>query len=142
MSANNQILVKEHKGKWYVFDNVNAESWDGKNECEHYFRYKEPEDTRRTCFGCEEPEPVEPPKEPVIDIKRFEEIQLATGYVKTPSGWIAHGEATPAQMNYHLDWMKRREEPVKKPNFIAYFDGEIDVNESLRRIARYLDERK
>lgn len=28
MSANNQILVKEHKGRWYVFDNVNAESWD------------------------------------------------------------------------------------------------------------------
>ena len=33
MSANNQILVKQHKDKWYVFDNVNAESWgDGKNK--------------------------------------------------------------------------------------------------------------
>ena len=31
MSANNQILVKEHKGKWYVFDNVTAESWSKKN---------------------------------------------------------------------------------------------------------------
>ena len=30
MSANNQILVKEHKDKWYVFDNVNAESWNEK----------------------------------------------------------------------------------------------------------------
>ena len=28
MSANNQTLVKEHKGKWYVFPNVMAESWD------------------------------------------------------------------------------------------------------------------
>lgn len=28
MSANNQILVKEHKGKFYVFD-VMAESWGG-----------------------------------------------------------------------------------------------------------------
>lgn len=27
MSANNQTLVKEYKGKWYVFGNVNAESW-------------------------------------------------------------------------------------------------------------------
>ena len=27
MSANNQTLVKEHKGKFYVFTNVNAESW-------------------------------------------------------------------------------------------------------------------
>lgn len=27
MSANNQTLVKEHKGKWLVFYNVMAESW-------------------------------------------------------------------------------------------------------------------
>ncbi len=27
MSANNQTLIKEHKGKWYIFGNVNAESW-------------------------------------------------------------------------------------------------------------------
>lgn len=27
MSANNQILIKEYKGKWYVFD-VMAESWE------------------------------------------------------------------------------------------------------------------
>ena len=27
MSANNQTLIKEHKGKWYVFTNVSAESW-------------------------------------------------------------------------------------------------------------------
>ena len=27
MSANNQTLVKEYKGKWYVFSNVMAESW-------------------------------------------------------------------------------------------------------------------
>lgn len=35
MSANNQTLIKEHKGKWYVFTNVNAESWgwdEEKNE--------------------------------------------------------------------------------------------------------------
>lgn len=32
MSANNQTLIKEYKGKWYVFVNVNAESWgNGKN---------------------------------------------------------------------------------------------------------------
>jgi len=34
MSANNQVLVKYHKDKWYVFDNVNAESWSEKNELE------------------------------------------------------------------------------------------------------------
>ena len=27
MSANNQTLIKEHEGKWYVFTNVMAESW-------------------------------------------------------------------------------------------------------------------
>ena len=27
MSANNQTLVKEYKGKWYVFTNLMAESW-------------------------------------------------------------------------------------------------------------------
>ncbi len=31
MSANNQTLIKEHKGRFYVFTNVNAESW-GWNE--------------------------------------------------------------------------------------------------------------
>lgn len=32
MSANNQTLIKEYKNKWYVFTNVNAESWsDRKN---------------------------------------------------------------------------------------------------------------
>ena len=31
MSANNQTLIKEYKGKWYVFTNVNAESWKKKN---------------------------------------------------------------------------------------------------------------
>lgn len=32
MSANNQILIKEHKGKYLVFDNVMAESWSDENE--------------------------------------------------------------------------------------------------------------
>lgn len=32
MSANNQILIKKHKGKYYVFDDVKAESWSKKNE--------------------------------------------------------------------------------------------------------------
>ena len=27
MSANNQTLIKEYKGKWFVFVNVMAESW-------------------------------------------------------------------------------------------------------------------
>lgn len=27
MSANNQTLIKEYKGKWYVFGNIMAESW-------------------------------------------------------------------------------------------------------------------
>lgn len=31
MSANNQTLVKEYKGKWYVFENIMAESWDDEN---------------------------------------------------------------------------------------------------------------
>lgn len=32
MSSNNQILVKKHKGYWYVFDDIMAESWSEKNE--------------------------------------------------------------------------------------------------------------
>lgn len=32
MSANNQTLIKEHNGKWYVFTNVNAESWNWDEE--------------------------------------------------------------------------------------------------------------
>lgn len=28
MSANNQTLVKEHEGKFYVFKDINAEAWD------------------------------------------------------------------------------------------------------------------
>lgn len=35
MSANNQTLVKEHKGKWYVFPDINAESWSERNEISH-----------------------------------------------------------------------------------------------------------
>jgi len=31
MSANNQLLIKKHKGKFYVF-NVMAESWSDENE--------------------------------------------------------------------------------------------------------------
>jgi len=31
MSANNQTLIKSHKGKYLVFSNVNAESWDDVN---------------------------------------------------------------------------------------------------------------
>lgn len=27
MSANNQTLVQEYEGKWYVFSNLQAESW-------------------------------------------------------------------------------------------------------------------
>jgi len=27
MSANNQTLIKEYKGKWYVFTDIMAESW-------------------------------------------------------------------------------------------------------------------
>ena len=27
MSANNQTLIQEYKGKWYVFANIQAESW-------------------------------------------------------------------------------------------------------------------
>lgn len=32
MSANNQTLIKEHEGKYYIFSNIMAESWDEKNE--------------------------------------------------------------------------------------------------------------
>lgn len=28
MSANNQVVLKEHKGKWYVWDNIMAETWE------------------------------------------------------------------------------------------------------------------
>lgn len=31
MSANNQTLIKEYKGRWLIFENVNAESWDEVN---------------------------------------------------------------------------------------------------------------
>jgi len=31
MSANNQTLVKEYKGKWYVFPDIMAESWSDEN---------------------------------------------------------------------------------------------------------------
>ena len=31
MSANNQSLIKEHKGKYYVFINIQAESWSKTN---------------------------------------------------------------------------------------------------------------
>ena len=32
MSANNQVLIKKYKSKWYVFNNIMAESWSKKNE--------------------------------------------------------------------------------------------------------------
>lgn len=32
MSANNQTLIKEHKGKFYVFPDIMAESWGEVNE--------------------------------------------------------------------------------------------------------------
>jgi len=32
MSANNQTLIIEHKGRFYVYDNVMAESWGEVNE--------------------------------------------------------------------------------------------------------------
>ena len=32
MSANNQTLVKKYKDKYYVFSNIQAESWSEKNE--------------------------------------------------------------------------------------------------------------
>lgn len=28
MSANNMSIVKEHKGKWYIFIDINAEAWN------------------------------------------------------------------------------------------------------------------
>jgi hypothetical protein len=31
MSANNQTLVRKYKGKWYVFLNIMAESWNKTN---------------------------------------------------------------------------------------------------------------
>jgi hypothetical protein len=36
MSANNQILIKKYRNKWYVFNNVQAESWyDEKGNFNH-----------------------------------------------------------------------------------------------------------
>ena len=32
MSQNNQVLIKKHKGNWYVWNNVMAESWSEDNE--------------------------------------------------------------------------------------------------------------
>jgi hypothetical protein len=40
MSSNNQTLIKKHKDKYYVFENVMAESWEETNELdinEHKF---------------------------------------------------------------------------------------------------------
>lgn len=31
MSANNQTLIKNHDGKFYIFDNIQAESWCDEN---------------------------------------------------------------------------------------------------------------
>jgi len=45
MSANNQVLVKEYGGKYFVFDNVMAESWGDGNEL--YIEYADgPFDTK------------------------------------------------------------------------------------------------
>lgn len=40
--------------------------------------------------------------------KCCDESMLVAGYIKTPSGWIAHGEATPGQMTYHFAWLKNK----------------------------------
>lgn len=32
MSQNNQVLLKQYKGKWYVWNNIMAESWSEDNE--------------------------------------------------------------------------------------------------------------
>jgi len=43
MSQNNQVIIKEHKGLWLVFNNVMAESWynPSKPEAENELSVKE-----------------------------------------------------------------------------------------------------
>ena len=54
MSANNQTLIKEYKGKFYIFTNIQAESWCDEN-MEHVNELSlkegvEPFDTRDQAF--------------------------------------------------------------------------------------------
>lgn len=40
----------------------------------------------------------------------FEKINIARGYVHRPDGsWIISTAATPAEMIYHIEWMKQKD---------------------------------
>ena len=43
MSANNQTLIKKHKGKWYVFTNIQAESWCAVDENDNFIEGRDNE---------------------------------------------------------------------------------------------------
>lgn len=51
-----------------------------------------------SCPDCPHEETDTPEK------KCSDESMVASGYIKTPTGWIAQGEATPAQMVYHVSY--------------------------------------
>ena len=51
-----------------------------------------------SCPDCPHEETDAPEK------KCSDESMVASGYIKTPTGWIAQGEATPAQMVYHVSY--------------------------------------
>lgn len=51
MSANNQILVKEYKGKYYVFTNIQAESWVELDENNQIIEGRDNELTLKTGVG-------------------------------------------------------------------------------------------
>ena len=51
MSANNQTLVKEHKGRWYVFTNVMAESWCELDENDEIIKGRDNELSLKKAVG-------------------------------------------------------------------------------------------
>jgi len=52
MSANNQVLVKKYKHRWYVFNNIQAESWeDGKGRINR-LSIKEADSSHWTKWGA------------------------------------------------------------------------------------------
>ncbi len=61
MSANNQTLVKRHEGKYLVFSNINAESWDEVNvlDKEHATEYENLIDALECAREIEMEDPTE-----------------------------------------------------------------------------------
>ncbi len=44
----------------------------------------------------------------IMTQEEFLKINIATGYIRCPGGdWIISSMATPAQMIYHIEWLKQ-----------------------------------